>query len=292
MDITHLPTASETPVSPTEPRSGTYRWSQDQTLTPSEEDDLIRAVEVGTLAAAALDGHLRSTATRAELGFLVTEGQRARERYLTGNLGLVLYFANRAARRFSGPVDDLVQEGFLGLVQAMERFDPDAGVRFATYASPWIRAAIDDAVRRESGLGRHTARGLRRLQRVETELEQEQGRRPRPEELAARTGRSLTWVSEMVAHAAPLSLDDIVPDVLPGRPDPGADDRRLQAWVASAIETLPEDEGEVVRRRFGLDGEPPRSLEAVAAGLRMSKRRCRRLEQSALARLRVLPEAA
>ncbi|GAA1703188.1 sigma-70 family RNA polymerase sigma factor [Propioniferax innocua] len=290
MDITHLPTATD--VSADRSGSGTYRWSQDQSLTQSEEDELIRTIEIGTLAAAALDGQLRSTATRRELGILVAEGQRARERYLTGNLGLVLYFANRAAHRFCGSVDDLVQEGFLGLVQAMERFDPDAGVRFATYASSWIRAAIDDAVRRESGLGRHTARGLRRLQRVEVELEQEQGRRPRLEELAARTGRSLTWVSEMVAHAPPLSLDDIVPDVLPGRPDPGADDRRLYAWVASAIETLPEDEGEVVRRRFGLDGEPPRSLEAVAAGLRMSKRRCRRLEQSALARLRVLPEAA
>lgn len=268
----------------------TYDWNPDDVLTPEEERTLLHDIEVGVLAAAARAGELRSDATDDELAHLIAVGEQARQRYLTGNLGLVLYFANIAGRRHGRAVDDLVQEGFLGLVRALERFDPDTPVRFATYATPWVRSAINDAIHRDTGFGRHTSRGRRHLQRIQRMLEQELGREPRLDELAQRAGRSLMWVSEMMHHAPPVSLDELVVD--PVAPDAESPDDQVRAWLAQALNRLPEEQRAVLARRFGLDGAPPVAIRAAAHELGMSRRHLRMVEAIALERLRHWSAAA
>lgn len=266
----------------------TYRWNSDDVLTLDEEVTLIHVIEVGTLAAAARDGLLRTDATAEELALLVAEGQRARERYLTGNLGLVFYFANRAASRHGGTVDDLVQEGFLGLVRALDRFDPGAGVRFSTYAASWVRAAIEEAMIREMGLTRQVSRRLRRVQRIQRDLEQQHGRVVGPDEVAARLGGSTTEVEETMGRAEPLSLDAFQAEVADQRDR----DAELRVWVGEQVADLPRDQRRVVRRRYGFDGRPPASRPDCADELGISKRRLRVLEDAALATLRRWHEAA
>lgn len=264
----------------------TYHWRTDMALTAAEEIELTDSMDAGIAAAAARQGLWAADATDAELAHLESCGQRARTEFLERNIGLVLYFANRAAPRFRGSTDELVQEGFIGLVRAADRFDGRAGVRFSTYATPWVRAAIEATIMREDGLGATIERARRRIHRAMDHLEQELDRRPTPDEIAHRMGQSREWVDEVLGRAAPVSLDQVVA-VVPA-PDVGEHES-----VAEWLEILRPLEREVIVRRFGLAGHHSANHAQVARDLGLSRESVRLVEERALTRMRsaVLPHA-
>jgi RNA polymerase primary sigma factor len=253
-------------------------------LSPADELRLARAVERGDLA--------------------------AKQRMIEANLRLVVHVAKRYQRDDHGlTLPDLVQEGTLGLVRAVEKFDHRRGHRFSTYAVIWIRQAIGRAIEvkgRAIRLPVHMTRRLRELDREERRLAAELGREPS----AAEVADALDWLPEEVAQARELrrstvSLDEPVgsPDGSPlalgaliaEDPDRGPDARAaaaaLRSEVRAALHVLSPRERAVVAARYGLDGVPATVAEtARRLGLRAGD--VRRLEDLALRKLRAAPETA
>jgi RNA polymerase primary sigma factor len=253
-------------------------------LSPADELRLARAVERGDLA--------------------------AKQRMIEANLRLVVHVAKRYQREDHGlTLADLVQEGALGLVRAVEKFDHRRGLRFSTYAVIWIRQAIGRAIEvkgRAIRLPVHMSRRLRELDREERRLQAELGREPLPDELADALG----WLPEDVAQArelrrATVSLDEPVGEA-EGRPlalgaliaedaDRGPDVRAaaaaLRSDVRAALRLLSPRERAVVALRYGIDDDPATVAEtARRLGLRAGD--VRRLEDLALRKLRAAPESA
>lgn len=262
-----------------------YRWDRTHTPSAVEQTDLIATMEAGLCAAAARRGDLSTDATDTELEALIEAGRRARERLLTGHLGLVFLVANRTARRETDmDRQELVQEGFLGLVQALERFDPHQGTRFSSYALPWIRAAVDEAVGAQDGWSAHVAKGRRRLWYAQSALTQELGRSASVTELAERSGRSVTWVSEMMQRGGSVPLAELPGlDLVAEESDPEPE-QPVRQWL-SGLSPL---QRKVIEGRFGLAGADPMSLYALADQLGMSRSSVARVEQAALTELRLL----
>ncbi|GIW09287.1 MAG: hypothetical protein KatS3mg061_0344 [Dehalococcoidia bacterium] len=196
--------------------------------------------------------------------------QRLRDRLVQENLGLV-YREVARYRAHCRDLADLVQEGCLGLIHAAERFDPARGVRFSTYAVPWIRQAVDRAARAHQRMVRLPRRWRETL---------EGDGQLRPELLPA---ASLDCPPHEAAEE-PLAAS---------LPDPTADPEHdaitavLVESLAAALSRCPEREREVIRRRYGLDGHPPQTLEAIASELGICRERVRQLEAAALRRLRL-----
>lgn len=237
-------------------------------LTADEEQRLARTI------AAAKGAPEECFATSLDhalfLEFLRCQAQAARDRLVRQNLRLVY----REVVRYRGSwldLADLVQEGCIGLIEAAERFDPERGVRFSTYAVPWIRQAVDRAVQRHQ-------RVVRIPRRVAAKAGDDPGELPRADLLPP--------ASLDVVMAGEERLADCLPD-------PTADPERdaihavLIASLAEALNRCPEREREVIIRRYGLAGEPPQSLEAIASALGVCRERVRQLEASALRRLRL-----
>ncbi|MCS6802108.1 MAG: sigma-70 family RNA polymerase sigma factor [Chloroflexota bacterium] len=237
-------------------------------LTAEEEQRLARMIAAAkhipeSSFAASLDHALF-------LEFLRCQAQAARDRLVRQNLRLVY----REVLRYRGSwVDlaDLVQEGCIGLIEAAERFDPDRGVRFSTYAVPWIRQAVDRAAQRHQ-------RVVRIPRRVAKKPADDVDGAPRLDLLP------------------PASLDEPgagTERLADSLPDPTADPERdainavLIQSLASALNRCPEREREVIVRRYGLGGCSPQSLEAIASALGVCRERVRQLEAAALRRLRL-----
>ncbi|MFT4164777.1 MAG: sigma-70 family RNA polymerase sigma factor [Microlunatus sp.] len=262
-------------------------------LTPEEEAQLAWAIEAGVLAADALARGLSPEgATAEELRWLVTAGERARCRYVQSNLRLVAMVVLPASARAGVPESDLFQEGCLGLIIAVDRFDVRRGCRFATYALHWIRAFVDAASARLLGtmnLPASRAVQLRQARGVEALLAQELGRIPSAREVATALGRSHHWTVRLLAHEHPQALDEIA--------DLGGADRELERVLTgdAASELLGALHGlerRVMELLIGFAGDPMTYAQA-ARELRMSSNRVRRAEQRALQRLReVCPQAA
>jgi RNA polymerase sigma factor (sigma-70 family) len=218
---------------------------------------------------------------------------------IESNLGLV----HTAAQPYRGrgvPYDDLVQEGILGLMQAVERFDPSRGVKFSTYAGWWIRGALIDALRQAPAirLPEKAQRSLAAVKRAEREL-----RDPAPEAIAERTGLGAGRVRSLrgAAHVAasldePVGADgtpliELVADPDPADPWRRLDERETRRRVWSLLRVLPRRHREVLVRRYGLlDGEA-QTHGQIAAGLGIGNERSRQLEHEALRRLRELESA-
>jgi RNA polymerase primary sigma factor len=270
-------------------------------LTPECEVDLAKRVQAGLAATArAAAGGAASAPFGPDLGAVLAEAARASDLLVRGNLRLVVSLA----RRFQGrglDIADLIQEGNLGLLTAVERFDPSRGFRFSTYAAWWIRQAITRGLAargRPVRLPVNAHETLMKLKWVELDLWQQLGRDPTELELAERLGVKLPRLREIrraaddvasldapIAHEGAGTLGGLVADV--GALDPAAvvaagDARRT---LLAALARLEQREREVLELRFGLHGDDPCTLEEIGSRYGVTRERIRQIELRGLRKL-------
>ena len=262
-------------------------------LTPAEASGLARAIEAGLLAREARERGGWRDATSEELAALEQLGEQAWHRFVRANLRLVAMVAGQTAARTGLSEPDLFQEGCLGLMAAVQRFDHARGHAFATYALFWIRSAVGGVSARQLGalnLPTSRAEQLRAARGVQAELTQRLGRTPGLAEVAAALGRSVAWTSALLAHAAPEPLE--VAEATAAQPTAGSPDEP-ELDVADLLRHLAPRQRAVLELRLGFVDERQHSLAEVARRLGLSVGRVRRLEDQALAALRgVCPQSA
>ncbi|HEX8859584.1 MAG TPA: sigma-70 family RNA polymerase sigma factor [Actinomycetes bacterium] len=270
-------------------------------LTKEDEIELSQAYEAGLAARAKLKDLAPDDKDRAGLQVTADLGERARRKMIESNLRLVVSIA----RRFSAtglPLGDLVQEGNLGLLRAVEKFDWRKGFKFSTYATWWIRQAIArgaaDRGARAIRLPVHVDEQVGRLRRTQTRLHEVLGREPTVEELSEELDMPLDKVHRLLDTAQAItSLDTPIgddgaalQDFLEDSSAIGPDELAVEAVGREALEqvlgALPERERQVLILRFGLDSGTPRTLEEVGAIMGFSRERARQVERDALASLR------
>lgn len=261
-------------------------------LSGADEVALAAAIEAGLLAADARARHARTDATDTELVLLERAGARALRHLVESNLRLVAMVAKREATRTGVAENDLFQEGCLGLMEAVRRFDHRRGLRFATYALHWIRAAVAaySATRGgELNLPPGRAQRVRRLRGLQSALAQRLGREPTVAELAAQTGRGTGAVARLLAHrpTAPLDAD--------GRP-PQLPDEHAAADFAAVLDRagpgrdlladLDGSQRQVIAWRYGFVDGRCHSLQDVSRRLGIPISTVRRTQLRALEVLR------
>jgi RNA polymerase sigma factor (sigma-70 family) len=275
-------------------------------LTKDDEARLARAIEDGNVARIALDraersGRRLTPRERRELRGAVRRGDDATQQFIQANLRLVVSIAKRY--QASGlPLLDLVQEGNLGLMHAVEKFDWRKGFKFSTYATWWIRQAITRGIAntgRTIRLPVHAGDLLTQLQRTRGRMEIELGRPPTVaemcEELAVdeeRVTETLRYSSDPLSLSDPLSEDgdaelgDLVEDTGAASPVEEAAAALLAAEVERLLCNLDTREREILALRFGLDRGEPRTLEEVGVHFSLTRERIRQIEARAMSKLR------
>ena len=249
------------------------------------------------------DGRLLTPAEERELARLKDLGDpRAKRRLIECNLRLVMSIT-RNYTKAGVPLLDLIQEGNLGLIRAVEKFDYKMGYKLSTYATWWIRQAVTRALAdqgRTIRLPVHVAEQVRRVQRSRRQLAQKLNRDPSVEEIATDSGFTEQRVRELFDLVEdPVSLEtpvgdgesmvaDLIEDEKSESPDGASADNARSAELAAAVEHLNPRMKLVVVRRFGLDGQPPQTLEEVGAELGITRERVRQLETRALRELRMV----
>jgi RNA polymerase sigma factor (sigma-70 family) len=270
-------------------------------LTKDDEIELSQAFEAGQAAQAELHDLPAGHPDRPRLEAAAEHGEWARRKMIESNLRLVVSIA----RRFSAtglPLGDLVQEGNLGLLRAVEKFDWRKGFKFSTYATWWIRQAIArgaaDRGARAIRLPVHVDEQVGRLRRTQTRMHEMLGREPSDEELADELDMPVDKVHRLKDTAQTItSLDTPIgddgaalQDFLEDDSAVGPDELAVEAVGREALEQvlndLPERERQVLILRFGLDSGTPRTLEEVGAVMGFSRERARQVERDALACLR------
>jgi RNA polymerase primary sigma factor len=277
-------------------------------LSARQEVELAKRIEAGLFAEeklaeeklAAGTGVLRADQS-TDLEQVVEDGRRAKAHLVEANLRLVVSLA----RRYTGRgmlFLDLIQEGNLGLIRGVEKFDYTRGYKFSTYATWWIRQAITRAMADQARTIRlpvHMVEAIGRLARVQRQMLQDLGREPTPEELAAGLDMTLARLIEVQKHARePISLHiplgedgdselgDLIEDSEAVEPGEAVSFTLLQEQVRSVLGTLSEREAGVVSMRFGLTDGQPKTLDEIGKVYGVTRERIRQIESKTMAKLR------
>jgi len=271
-------------------------------LTKDDEVVLSQRIEAGREARVALAARSGLTAAKKrELRRVDRDGDAATEAFINANLRLVVSIAKKY-QSADMPLLDLIQEGNLGLIHAVDKFDWRKGFKFSTYATWWIRQAITRAIADQARTIRlpvHAGDQIRRLLRVRGQMEGELGRVPTPAELAQTMQMPEELVTDLLQYGAePVSLEtpigsegdtelaDIVADKSASTPFDVVADGMLASEVDKLLAPLEEREREILRLRYGLDRGDPRTLEEVGSVLNLTRERIRQIERTALSKLR------
>jgi RNA polymerase primary sigma factor len=278
------------------------QMAQEPLLTAHEEVELAKRIELGKEALARLHALRRPDRNqRLELQELIADGQAAREHLGRANTRLVVSIA----KRYMGqglPFPDLIQEGNVGLMRAVDKYDYKRGNRFSTYATWWIRQAITRALAQKTRTIRiplHMTERIRQMYRTAQVLEQNLGRRPTPEEIAAEMelpAESVRGMMDASQHAIALErpvgddgdseFGDFIEDQDSPSPVESATQHLLQETIEEVLSELTPRQSHILRLRFGLGGGDPHTLEEIANKFGLSRERIRQLEKEALRRLR------
>jgi RNA polymerase nonessential primary-like sigma factor len=261
-------------------------------LNAADEVELAKRIEAGLYAKHLLETRKRLGENRKrDLAAVVRDGEAARSHLLEANLRLVVSLAKRYTGR-GMPLLDLIQEGNLGLIRAMEKFDYAKGFKFSTYATWWIRQAITRGMADQSRTIRlpvHLVEQVNKLARIKRELHQSLGREASDEEK----------INDLLEHSRdPVSLDmpvgseeeaplgDFIEDAEAMSAENSVIAELLHTDIRSVLATLDEREHQVIRLRFGLDDGQPRTLDQIGKLFGLSRERVRQIEREVMAKLR------
>jgi len=271
-------------------------------LNAEQEVELAKRIEAGLFAEEKLanDTDL-DTETRIKLEWIAEDGRRAKNHLLEANLRLVVSLAKRYTGRGMLFLD-LIQEGNLGLIRAVEKFDYTKGYKFSTYATWWIRQAITRAMADQARTIRipvHMVEVINKLARVQRQMLQDLGREPTPEELAAELDMTPDKVVEVqkygrepISLSTPLGEDgdsefgDLIEDSEAIVPADAVSFTLLQEQLESVLDTLSEREAGVVRMRFGLSDGQPKTLDEIGKVYGVTRERIRQIESKTMSKLR------
>jgi RNA polymerase primary sigma factor len=270
-------------------------------LTAEDEVELAKSIEAGLFAEEKLArAAILSRPQRLDLELLARHGVRAKQRLIEANLRLVVSIAKRYVGRGMLFLD-LIQEGNLGLIRAVEKFDYTKGYKFSTYATWWIRQAITRAIADQARTIRipvHMVETINKLVRVQRQLHQDLGREPLPEEIGAEMGLGSERVVEIqriaqepVSLQSPIGeedsdLGDFIEDADAIVPIEAAAFILLQDQLEDILATLSDREQRIIQLRFGLTDGHPRTLEEVGREFGVTRERIRQIESKTLAKLR------